>query len=333
MRPHPGCSGVRTSELLDQALVALAGGDRRTILELVRDRPEPLGAMAGRFGMSHQAVSQDLSAFHDLEYEDQLDELAGRYDPHLLAAARLEPGSVVLDVGCGSGVSTRAAARIATAGRALGVDVSAAAIGRARERSRNEGVANASFERADAEVHPFAPGSFDSVISRFGAMYFAHPVPAFANLLRALRPGGRLALVAWRELAANPWMTAVRRPLARGRALPERAAGSPGAFGLADEAVARRVLTEAGFAAVAVEGFDEPVCFGPDADRAYALVSTQKLARDLLDGLDAAARRRALDDLRAVLEAHATPDGVLFGSACWVITAERPADGPGAPAA
>lgn len=315
---------MRTGEQLDRALVALAGGNRRMILELVRDRPDSLGAMAGRLGVSSQAVSQDLSLFHDLEYEDQLEGLATRYDPHLLAAARLEPGSAVLDVGCGSGVSTRAAAGIVTAGHVLGVDVSAAAVRRARERSRAERLPNTSFERADAAVHPFPAGSFDAVISRFGAMYFTHPVPAFANLLRALRPGGRLALVAWRELARNEWMTAVREPLAAGRTLPEREAGTPGAFGLADEAGVRRILAEAGFAGVALTEVREPIRLGADADGAYALVSTQKLARDLLDGLDVAARRSVLADLRAVVEAHVTPDGVQFGSACWVITAHRP---------
>lgn len=315
---------MRSSQLLDDALVALAGGNRRMILELVRDQPGPLGAMADRFGVTSQAVSEDLVLFHSLEYEVELEELGARYDRALLAAAGIEPGTDVLDVGCGSGTSTRAAARVATAGHVLGVDLSTAMIRRATERSRSEHLANLRFRQADAGSHPFGPASFDVVISRFGAMYFGHPDAAFANLHRALRPGGRLALVAWRDLARNEWMAAVCEALAQGRTRPERPAGTPGAFGLADEGIVRRTLTDAGFTGVALEEVTEQVSFGPDADRAYALVSTQKLARDLLDGLDTAARRAALDELRAVLEAHETPDGVLFGSTCWIITATRP---------
>lgn len=321
---HPARTAARLHERLDQALVTLAAGNRRAILELVRDDPGALGAMAGRFGMSNRAVSQDLSMFHGLEHEAPLEALAAGYDAALLDAALLDAGSRVLDVGCGSGVSTRAAARAAPNGTALGIDISAALVKRGRERSRLERVANAVFEQADAEVHRFEPASFDVVISRFGAMYFAHPAVAFTNIRRALRPGGRLALVAWRDLARNEWMSAVGQALAQGRTLPPRLAGGPGAFGLAEEDEVRRVLAEAGFNGIALEEVRAPVSLGADVAGAYAFVSTQALARDLLNGLDGATRARALGELRDVLADHWTPGGVLFGSTCWIITARRP---------
>jgi len=315
---------TRSGRLLDQALVALAAGNRRMILELVRDEPGPLSAMAGRFGVSDQAVSEDLSLFHSLEYERQLEKLADRYDPALVGAAGLTAGDAVLAIGCGSGPFARVAARIVTAGRVVGIDISAAMVRRAHERSRAEGLTNTTFAHGDAEVHPFEASSFDVAVSRLGAMYFRHPVAAFANIARALRPDGRLALLAWRDAGHNEWMTAVRDALAQGGTPPERPSGTPGAFGLADEAHVRRTLGEAGFVDVALEERSEPVNFGSDPAGAYALVSTQGLARDLLGGLDGATRKAALARLRDVLAAHETPDGVLFGSTCWLITARRP---------
>ncbi len=315
---------MRGPQLLDQALVALAAGDRRTLLELVRDQPGPLGAMADRLGVSHDAVSRDLSMFHSLEYESALEQLAAGYDRALLEAAGLEGGDRVLDVGCGSGLSSRSAARAIGAGSVLGVDLSAATVRRAETLARAEGLPNLAFHQGDAATAAFDPGSFDVAISRFGAMYFGHPVHAFTNVAKALRPGGRLALAAWRDVARNEWMTEVAGALALGRTLPERPADAPGAFGLAGEAHVRSILGEAGFVDVTLDERSEPVSFGPDAAAAYALVSTQGLARDLLGGLDVDARKTALARLRAVLEAHETPEGVLFGSACWLITARRP---------
>ncbi len=311
---------MTSPNLLDQALVALAAGDRRTILELVRDQPGPLGAMAERLGTSHDAVSRDLSVFHDLEYEGALEQLASGYDKALLEAAGLEGGYRVLDVGCGSGSSSRSAARAIGTGSVLGVDLSAATVRRAETLARAEGLSNVAFHQGDAATAAFDPASFDVVISRFGAMYFGHPAHAFTNLAQALRPGGRLALAARRDAERNKCMTEVAGALAMGRTLPER----PGAFGLAREAHVRSMLGEAGFVDVILEERSEPVTFGPDAAAAYALVSTQGLARGLLGGLDVAARKTALARLRAVLEAHETPHGVLFGSTCWLVTARRP---------
>ena len=227
----------------------------------------------------------------------------------------------VLDVGCGTGSSTRDLARTASAGEALGVDLSSAMLERAREAAARDGLTNVRFERADAQVHPFERGAFDLAVSTHGVMFFADPVAAFANIRRALRPGARLAFTSWRPLRENEWLLAIRDALAAGRALPEPPTGAPGPFGLADADDVRRILADAGFTNVTLDAVDEPMDLGAGVAEAYAFVGTFGITRGLTHDLDSETRDKALDTLRQVLADHATPDGVLLGSAAWLVTA------------
>ncbi|MGY1605796.1 methyltransferase domain-containing protein [Geodermatophilus sp. SYSU D00700] len=251
---------------------------------------------------------------------DRFDRSIARYDAAFLAAADLHPGDRVLDVGCGTGRTTREAAR--RTGSALGVDLSSAMLGVARRRAAEEGLTGVRFEQADAQVAAFPPAGFDVAISRTGAMFFADPVAALANVGRALVPGGRLVLLVWQALEANEWMTEILGALAAGRPLPAPPPGAPGPFSLADPGRIREVLTAAGHRQVEIEGLAEPEWFGADPDDAQTFVLG--LAGWLLEGLDDAARERAVADLRGRLEAHAGPDGVEFASAAWLVTAVRP---------
>ena len=259
-----------------------------------------------------------------LTHADRYDTASGRYDPRLLAGAGITAAERVLDVGCGAGVSTRAAARIAVDGHATGIDLSARLLDEARRRSEVAGLTNTTFVQGDAQVHAFEPERFDVVISRFGVMFFGDAVAAFTNIGRAVRPGGRLALLAWQGLVRNEWMRSVLETLAAGRDLPRPPAGAPGPFGLADPDEVGRILASAGFADVDLADEREPVNFGADADEAYAFVSALRVTRGLLRGLDERTRTSALEALRTRLADRATPDGVLFGAAAWLITARRP---------
>ena len=255
-------------------------------------------------------------------HADVLERSTAGYDAALWHAAALTPTDRVLDVGCGTGSTTRAAARQASAGTVLGVDLSGPMLEVARRRAAAEGLANVSFLQADAQVHPFPEASVDVVVSRTGAMFFADPVAAFTNLARALRPGGRLALLVWQGADRNEWFGAFTTALAAGREPPAPPPGAPGPFAFADPARVREVLTAAGLAEVAVAGHEQPEWFGPGVAAAQDLVLG--LLGWLLDGLDESGRAAATAALRDTLTAHEQPDGVWFASAAWLVTARRP---------
>jgi SAM-dependent methyltransferase len=257
------------------------------------------------------------------EHDDRYDASARPLGRRMLDAARISASERILDIGCGCGGSTRDAARLAASGMVLGVDLSRRMLDRARERSRAEALTNVQFEQADAQVHPFDEGTFDMAISRFGVMFFSDPVAAFANIGRALRPGGRVSFLVWRELRKNEWVSALREALAAGRALPEPPPGAPGPFSLADQGRVRQILGDAEFGQVALDAIDEPFTLGRDVDDAFGFVRTLGITKGMLADLDEAARAKALAAVRTTLEAHDTGQAVLFGSSAWLITAIR----------
>ncbi|MBA3573693.1 MAG: class I SAM-dependent methyltransferase, partial [Pseudonocardiales bacterium] len=148
---------------------------------------------------------------------DLFDASVARYLQPFLATAAIGPAAQVLDVGCGIGQTTREAARLAGAGGATGVDLSARMLDLARRRAEQEGLTNVRFEQADAQVADLGVDRYDRVISRTGVMFFGDPVAAFANLARALKPDGRMVLLVWQSFAENEWLDAFLSAVAAGR--------------------------------------------------------------------------------------------------------------------
>lgn len=252
----------------------------------------------------------------------RFDRAVAAYHERFLAATAIGCADRVLDIGCGTGQTTRDAARAAADGMALGVDLSGRMIALARQVAAGNGIDNARFEQADAQIYPFPAASFDVAISRTGTMFFADPVAAFANIARALQPGGRLALLVWQGPQANEWIAELSGALAAGRDLAAPPAGAPGPFGQADQEAARAVLAAAGFTHIEIDGLQAPMWFGTSAEDAHRFVLG--LLGWMLHGLDHAGRERALGDLRATVAAHDTGHGVFYQSAAWLIRATWP---------
>lgn len=254
-----------------------------------------------------------------VRHADAFDAEIGAHNAHFRAAAAIRRGETVLDIGCGTGESTREAAAAASPGHVLGVDISAPLLEHARRLTAAARLDNVTYEEGDAQVHRFAARHHDVAISRFGAMFFADPVAAFRNIAGALRPGGRLVLLVWQSRQQNEWATAIDSALWGDRA-PPAAALDP--FSLGDPAEAERILQRAGLAGIHFAEVAEPVFYGHDVAAALQLVLGFQDTRTALAGLDGAGAARLEERLKGTLAAHRRgARGVLFDSRAWIITA------------
>jgi SAM-dependent methyltransferase len=249
-----------------------------------------------------------------------------RYDNLLHRSWDIAPGDHVVDIGCGAGHTTRQAARSTQSGSAFGVDISAPAIARAREVAQTDRLRNVTFEIADAQVYPFPPGGFDVAISRFGTMFFDHPVAAFTNIKRAMRPGGRLVMMTWQSREHSEWSSAIREALGTSDTSTPASSG-PNAFSLADPPTVTATLESAGFIDIAVSDVREPVYYGRDVATALDWIRSFATTSSALAQQDSVTANQTLARLRDTLAAHLLDDGVWFDSRAWIVAARRACDG------
>jgi SAM-dependent methyltransferase len=278
------------------------------------------GPIQGRSGRrTGRRRAEDEHRSNTMDYDAEL-----RLNNDVLRRAyALRRDDHVLDIGCGSGQTTREAARMASAGCAVGIDPSARMIDRARELTKTEGLHNVTFVHADAQVHPFPPERFDVAISRFGTMFFRDPEVAFTNIAGALRSAGGLVMMVWQAHERNEWSVEIEQSLAGDEGALPPAPETLDPFSLAEPGTVVRILEGAGFADVTFTEVHEPVYYGPDVARALEWVRGFASTNEVLRSLKPASAKRSLDRLRETLAAHAGADGIWFDSRAWIVAARR----------
>ncbi len=241
----------------------------------------------------------------------------------VIGHAGIRAGDAVLDVGCGCGsAALELAGLVGASGRVVGLDVSGPMLARARERAA--GLANVEFIQADAATRDFAAPFADVLFSRFGVMFFGDPTAAFANLKRALKPGGRLVFACWRTFDENPWMQVpLYAAYAHVPRLPRPGPEDPGPFAFADPARVTRILTGAGFAAPRFTSVDVAldIAAGRGLDEAVAQATAIGAASRALQDQPAAARTAATAAIREALAAYLKGDSVTLAGAIWLVDA------------
>jgi SAM-dependent methyltransferase len=263
-------------------------------------------------------------------HAERLDAQLAALGARARAAARLREGERVIDVGCGCGATTlELADAVGESGRVVAVDISEPMLARASARAAQAGLAERiEFRLDDAQTAAFPGGGADVVFSRFGVMFFADPVAAFANLRAALRPGGRLAFVCWQAREKNPWMMVPAFAAAKHVAFPPPpATDAPGPFAFADRERVSAIVCDAGFRDVAFDAVEAPLRLGGDTlDEALELFlavgPVGAALREANAGEEQHARVR--EAVREALAQFQTPRGLEAPSAAWIVTATRP---------
>lgn len=262
-----------------------------------------------------------------VRHQEDLDALHESVTAVLLAAAQPQPGERVLDVGCGAGAQTFAMARaVGPDGSVTGIDISAPLLARAEARQAELGVGNAAFRRADAQVEPFVAEAFDLVASRFGMMFFDAPVAAFRNLARALRPGGRIAFVAWQGPEQNPWFTLPQQiAVERLGEVPPASPDAPGPMAFRDAGRVLGLLEDAGFTGCLAEPVATELHHPGGIPAAVGLATrVGPVSRTLRDKNGTETDRAAIGEkLAEAFEVYAAPDGFRIPAGLLVCTGRR----------
>jgi ubiquinone/menaquinone biosynthesis C-methylase UbiE len=275
------------------------------------------------------AVSDEMAEFWNgaggdawVTMQPVMDRILVGFEELLADAAAERAPDRVLDVGCGVGATTLAIAKRLGSGAAVtGVDISAPMVEAAKERVAFDDDPPR-FLLADASTYPFEPGEFDLLVSRFGVMFFADPVAAFAHLRGAIKAGGGLRFVCWRSPEENPFMTAGARAVAHLLPeLPPREPGAPGPFAFADKARIEEILSGAGWRNVEVEKVDVPCAF-PESELNRYLAQIGPIGSALREA-DNALRAEVLKAARAAYQPFIARDEVRYTARCWSVGAEN----------
>ncbi len=255
------------------------------------------------------------------KYQSEMDHNLADSAEAALRLADARPGERVLDIGCGAGVtSLMLADAVGPEGHVTGVDVSQPMLALARSRVQTK---NIEFIEADAALYPFRP-EFDLIFSRFGVMFFADPIAAFANIRKGADRRARLAFICWQPVKENEWASlpySVAKPL-----LPEQSPAdpfAPGPFAFADAGRLRTILETAGFSDIGIEKFAGAMNLGSaPAHAAFQATSLMGPTARALRNADEATRQRVLDAItQALAEFQTGNESIRLVTACWLVSA------------
>ncbi|AWN24979.1 class I SAM-dependent methyltransferase [Streptomyces sp. NEAU-S7GS2] len=218
-------------------------------------------------------------------------------------AARLRPGANVLDACCGSGASAiPAAEQIAPHGAVDAVDLAEPLIKRGRAKAATRGLVSVRFAHGDVLKWPVPRGGYDAVVCSLGIFTFPDMAAGTEQLLRLLRPGGRLTATVWARGALEPLPELVFRAVLPER--PQLADAPPSANALEPIGTPesyRDWLTARSLSFIDVE--HHPLALSADSDLLWPLVLGTAV-RGLLDGLPADAVERVRERFTAALLAE-----------------------------
>jgi ubiquinone/menaquinone biosynthesis C-methylase UbiE len=163
--------------------------------------------------------------------------------------AHIAPHQTVLDLATGPGEpALTLAALVGPEGKIFGIDPIPEMVAAARRAAERLGATNAQFEVASADQLPFPDNTFDAAISRFGIMFFPSPAGAIREMLRVLKPAGKLALAVWHFAERNPFHYSLSRVIDRHIESPPLAPDAPDAFRFANPGKLLKLFHQAGVA-------------------------------------------------------------------------------------
>jgi SAM-dependent methyltransferase len=239
--------------------------------------------------------------------------------------ARIGARNAVLDVATGPGEpALTIAALVGPEGKVFGIDPAPEMVEAARRAAQHLGIKNSEFEVAPADRLPVPDNSFDAAVSRFGVMFFPSPVDGVREILRALKPGRKLALAVWNFADRNPFHYEVARVMERFVDMPRPAPDDPDAFRFARPGKLRDILAEAGVVAPCERLLQFTIETPLSVEDFWSLRSemSEKL-REKLKNLPAGKLAEVKRQMLEALHTYSTGHGISFPAEVLIVSGSK----------
>lgn len=254
-----------------------------------------------------------------------LNKWLGKATEKMLEMAGISSGQRVLDVAAGAGEqSITTAKKVGPSGYVLTTDISSNILEYAKQMAQQAGLNNIETKVMDGENLSVEDGTFDAVISRVGLIYFPDQQKALKEMLRVLKPGGKVAAIVYSIPEKNKFFS-VPVSIIRNRAkLPPPLPGQPGPFSLGAEGVIEKAFTQAGFINVRSELVDSPLRLSSAKECVRFEKESFGALHQMMSSLSDAEKESVWDEIEKELQKFESEDG--FSGPCEMVVAvgEKP---------
>lgn len=253
-----------------------------------------------------------------------LDRWYGDVTRQMLDLARIQPGQRILDIAAGAGEpAVSAAERVGPGGYVLATDISEGIVELARQVALERGLDQIETRAMDGEKLDLPDASFDAVLCRLGLMYMPHPVTALREWRRALRAGGRVAVVVFSTPDRNSWGAMPASIIRRRAQLPPPVSGQPGPFSLGGPGVLEDIFRQAGFADLEVRAV--PVPHGAASSAEYVRVAREAFGgfNAMMANLPPQERESVWNEVEDSMRSFESPGGFEAPGECLVGAATK----------
>ena len=266
------------------------------------------------------------SAQHWTKHSDTIHKMFVPLTRALIERAGIHEGQTVLDIAGGAGEpSLTIAETVGPEGSVTCTDAVAEMVEAARAGAQRRGITNIQFRQCVPDSLPFADESFDVVVSRLGVMFFPDPVVAVREMLRVLKPGGRLAFAVWGKSEVNPFCYLVTRVMEQHVESPPADPDAPNAFRFAEPGKLADVMTEAGAINVE-EGVVEFDIEAPISARQFWTMRSQTsdTLREKLVKLSATEQAQIAAEIEEAVKEFFPADQMKFPAQLIIVTGNKP---------
>ena len=256
--------------------------------------------------------------------KDNMLEVLGNY---ALSKFNIIEGMNVLDIGCGTGITTtQIAKKINNIGYVSGLDFSETMINEAIKYSEKLGIKNINFAVKDIQNEELKILEYDAAFSRFGVMFFSNPIMAFKNIYSALKKNGILTFICWQSQKENPWYNSGLEIVKKYIDVPLPKENSPGPFAYADKSYIHNILTNSGYKDIEFYSYEKDIELFKgftleSAIREY--IESTPIFKEKILILDTLDKEKIFLEIKDIWEPNFKDKHLLFPSKTWVIKCKK----------